>query len=64
MAIEDGGQDRCQSPLNTAVVHGHEQCVTCNQTSLNAAQGTPVRQIITWQLDIRGGDDARISYRP
>ena len=33
-------------------------------TSLSAAQGIRVIQIITWLLDIREGEDARISYRP
>ena len=44
---------RCQSPLNPVVVHGHEQCVTCSQISLSAAQGIPVRQITTWLLATR-----------
>jgi len=33
-------------------------------TFLSAAQGIPVRQIITWPWGIREGDDVRISYWP
>ena len=47
---------RCQSPLNTVVVHGHEQCAVCNQTSLNVVRGIPVRQITTWLLGINGDE--------
>ena len=30
---------RCQSPLNTVVVHGHEQCVTCKSNIFECCSG-------------------------
>jgi hypothetical protein len=39
---------RYQPPLNTVVVHGHEQCVSLISSS--AAQVIPVRRIIIWLL--------------
>ena len=48
---------RCQSPLNTVVVHAHEQYVS--QSSLSAAQRIPVGQIINWLLDIKASADAK-----
>ena len=46
---------RYQPPLNTVVVHGHEQCVNGHEQcvsliSSSAAQVIPVRRIIIWLL--------------
>ena len=30
---------RCQSPLNTVVVHGHEQCVICKSNIFECCSG-------------------------
>lgn len=30
---------RCQSPLNTVVVHGHEQCVVCKSNIFECCSG-------------------------
>ena len=30
---------RCQSPLNTVVVHGHEQCVVCKCNIFECCSG-------------------------
>ena len=50
---------RYQPPLNTVVVHGHEQCVSLISSS--AAQVIPVRRIIIWLLGTREVDETNIS---
>ena len=50
---------RYQPPLNTVVVHGHEQCVSL--ISLSAAQVIPVRRIIIWLLGTSEVDETNIS---
>ena len=45
--FNDCGQrcPRCQSPLSTVVVHGHEQCVICKSNIFECCSGD------TWQTD-------------
>jgi len=43
---------------------GMSSASSVSLTSLSAAQEIRVIQTITWLLDIREGEDARISYRP
>jgi hypothetical protein len=44
---------RCQSPLNTVNVHGHEQCVYCKSNILECCSGDTCETDVNLSINYR-----------